>query len=994
MSLCLTLNAPVPYKSLSFYRFVVLSGIRTKKIVIGLTLTGAGIVLPDRAAATRAPEHLRHASGLELATGATASLAARVRWGAPSTPQSSRALSRLKADVGEVWTRWNDDTGVPQQIITAGTPAPGTVASAREAERMARDLLARHIDVLAPGSDPADFVLVANEVQAGIRSVGFHQYHRGQRVVGGQVGFAFKADRLSLITSTALPSVSVVSPSSVGSTPVDFEATALDWMGRDVSGRPSSRGGSGIPVVLPIADASGLSYRQVVEIEVDMHSPPSRWAVYLDASTGEPVARRQLLSFASARLRFRVPRRSPSTTPTVDRVAPLAEVSDQVDVRLTDANGLFLFDTGPVTPSVRGPLVEVVTEAGTPAGASFDVVDGGEVLWDPLDDEFLGAQLAAFVHTSIVKEYVRQIDPTFEWLDDTIPVNVNIEDECNAFSDGNSINFFIASPSCENTGLIADVVYHEFGHSVHIQSLVPGVGQFNGALSEGVADYLSATITDDSGIGRGFFYSEQPLRELDPIGSEWRWPEDRGEVHDEGRIIGGALWDLRKLLIEKLGDAGRTRTDLIYYEATRRAIDIPSMYPAALLVDDDDGNLANGTPNGCEINAAFGAHGLYQPVAGSRQLEELQTPTGKTVRLSLSLPSFEACPITARPELIWRVRGDAGNELRVEMQSVDGGYEAQIPAQPAGTVVQYAVASNFSNGTPGVMPENAADPWYETFFGETIPLYCFGDEDGSDWTFEGPGAEGWSFGGLVPGNGSDPTEDFDGDGLVLAQNPGYSPNSDTRATSPVIDTQGYQDVRLHYRRWLTVEDGFFDRATIRVDGETVWANPASEQDFEATFHHLDREWRFQDLELGDFATDGQLSIAFGLASDGGLEFGGWTLDALCVVAVDDEGECGNGVLEGAEQCDDGNLVPGDGCSDTCVVDEGSPGGESSGSGGASDSDGGSEGTDTEGSGADASSDLAPRGCACTSAPVDGSTTWMLGLLALGGWARPRRRNRA
>ncbi len=31
-------------------------------------------------------------------------------------------------------------------------------------------------------------------------------------------------------------------------------------------------------------------------------------------------------------------------------------------------------------------------------------------------------------------------------------------------------------------------------------------------------------------------------------------------------------------------------------------------------------------------------------------------------------------------------------------------------------------------------------------------------------------------------------------------------------------------------------------------------------------------------------------------------------------------ECGNGIVEGEEQCDDGNLAGGDGCSAVCKVD--------------------------------------------------------------------------
>lgn len=33
-------------------------------------------------------------------------------------------------------------------------------------------------------------------------------------------------------------------------------------------------------------------------------------------------------------------------------------------------------------------------------------------------------------------------------------------------------------------------------------------------------------------------------------------------------------------------------------------------------------------------------------------------------------------------------------------------------------------------------------------------------------------------------------------------------------------------------------------------------------------------------------------------------------------------ECGDGVVDGVEECDDGNLVDGDGCTDACLVEQG------------------------------------------------------------------------
>ena len=40
--------------------------------------------------------------------------------------------------------------------------------------------------------------------------------------------------------------------------------------------------------------------------------------------------------------------------------------------------------------------------------------------------------------------------------------------------------------------------------------------------------------------------------------------------------------------------------------------------------------------------------------------------------------------------------------------------------------------------------------------------------------------------------------------------------------------------------------------------------------------------------------------------------------------IGDLPECGNGIVQGGEFCDDGNLVNGDCCSSSCTVEAGSP----------------------------------------------------------------------
>jgi len=913
-----------------------------------------------------------------------------VQWRAASVGTVAREVAALRRDLGRTWIAWDDVTGSPHRMLLEGVDAPGVMASASAAAAFAEGVLARHVALLAPGSAASDFVLVANDLSADIRSVGFVQHHRGVPVHGGQISFRFKNDRLVVVANDALPNVAVdLRPAD----PVAATSRARAWITADIAGKShvaSARGGT---IILPIFERGAVAYREVVRVDVEVEAPASKWAIYVDTRTGEPIARRQELLHEIAGVVYRVPVRSPQD-PRADFAAPFVDVVVDGAGTTTDGGGVFEFaGPGQSLNSPVGPFVQVFNASGDLATQSFTAQPGSGAVWNPEGDEVVDAQLNAFIHTSRVKSHVRAIDPSLAWLDSQIAVTVNIDDECNAFSDGDSINFYRASDNCENTGLLADVVHHEFGHSVHHQSLIDGVGFFDTALSEGISDYLSMTLADDSGVARGFFFDDTPLRELDPPDYEYRWPEDNGAVHDAGRIIGGALWDLRKLLVAKYGPAGVTVTDRIWYESTRRAVDIPSMYVEALVVDDDDGNLANGTPNACEINAAYGPHGLFTAGENAEIVTATNEADGVRVDLQVALPSFPGCPIDASPDILWRPREAPENENGRSMEGGGGAWTAKIPAPAEGTVLQYQVEVNYSSGAERSLPDNFADPWYETYWGSVIPLYCTGFGDGApDWSTVGD----WDV-DVPQGNSGnrDPSASHDADGVVLgnvlSSDGLYFPGSDLVAHAPSIATSGYSNVRLQYRRWLTVEDGFFDRAEIVADGSRVWANYASEVDLVATAHHVDREWRFHDIDLSQFVSDGFVQLDFGLVSDGGLEFGGWNIDEFCVVAAGVPTTCGNGLLDVGESCDDGNVAAGDGCDPACLVE---PGGSTTPSTGGNDTGDEDPTDDSSSSGDDGGleeSGLLGRGCRCDANGRTGRAGWFV-LLAGAITLRRRRRS--
>ncbi len=213
-------------------------------------------------------------------------------------------------------------------------------------------------------------------------------------------------------------------------------------------------------------------------------------------------------------------------------------------------------------PRPRAISSVVNDQAEALATGDFTLDPDGQIVWDASAVVENDAQVNGYVNASIAKEFVRaHVDAAMPTIDDPIKVNVNIAQDCNAFFDGTAINFFHRTTTCENTALIQDVVFHEYGHRVHAAEIIEGVGSFDGAMSEGAADFLAASITGDSGMGRGFFFNDVPLRELDPPDKEWKWPIDIGEIHHTGMIFGGSFWDLRKALIARARRGRRLGSD-------------------------------------------------------------------------------------------------------------------------------------------------------------------------------------------------------------------------------------------------------------------------------------------------------------------------------------------------------------------------------------------------------------------------------------------------
>jgi hypothetical protein len=822
--------------------------------------------------------------------------------------------------------QWDRDTDVPLRAWGPSISAPNTIADASAAEAFARAFLAQHLAELAPGALADDFVLAANTVDtSGMRTVSYVQRYQGLPVVGGSIALLFSHDRLIMTSSTALPHIYARLPGATLPSQ-QLEESAARWLAN--AGYKVTTTGHGDRVLLPIVRPRGnaaqpeIEYRVVETVTVEAERGAGRWDVWLDSFDAAPVARHTKLMFASGIVNYNVPDRSPSYGARTPRPAPFTRQQVNGMPQTSPIDGTVTWtQSGDATigPGLTGTYAQIINKAGGLASATLTLANGGTALWDLSSNDQSDAQLDAFIYENTAKQFVlTTVNPNLDWAKKSEQVNVNENMTCNAFSTGDDIHFFQKDTMCENTGRISDVVYHETGHSVHYNSIIPGAGAFDSSLSEGLADTLAIAITGDHGLGRGFFFSDAPLRDVAPATPKV-WPQDAdGEPHDEGEIIGESLWDTRVALQNKLGQAaGYAQFIKIYYGIVQRSPDIPSSYAEAIAADDDDGNLANGTPNICEINAAFGRHGLADPSATIG----LQPPTRDNFTIAIAItPPATTCPNAATvtsATVDWNPRGAAGGTF--DLAQAGTGWSAAIPTQPDGTVVEYKVTVKLSDGSQIVYPQNAADPKYQFYVGTVTPIQCWDFEGGlSGWTHSATPTPNDAWGvGTPMGIGGGPKTAHGGSmvlGMDLGTDGTYQSNTKQNATSPMVDLGGATTVHLQYWRWLGVEDGAYDQATISANGMQLWANLASPGMPTTEVNHVDKEWRFQDVDVTPAIMNGQMQLKFELDSDPGLQLSGWAIDDVCLVRIGPAPQC----MEGDPSCNptDPGKKTGGGCCST------------------------------------------------------------------------------
>jgi len=391
------------------------------------------------------------------------------------------------------------------------------------------------------------------------------------------------------------------------------------------------------PAVIVFAgtEEAAAEPRMAIQYTAD-GAPSGKWQFVADANTGDVLHVESQIVFADAtnnvtgKVTGNITQGDVAMecAPEVPLPFPFAEVDGLTgESAFTDASGNYSLSTSAsgsvnVTSLMGGQYFDVFNSAGALEILTSAVVPPGSTnfLHNSADtDVLVMSQVNAYSNTNEIRAFLLKYLPSYPVIAAQInfPVNANLTSGyCpgNAWYDGTSLNLCQGSSSYTNTSF-ASVTHHEYGHHI-----INSAGSGQGEYGEGMADAIATIFAGQSGLGIGFYLNQctTPLRNADNTCqySASSCSSCGSEIHSCGQLMSGIIWSIRKNLAVTNPDTyvdlinKLTLSSVLVHTGTainaQIAIDL-------LTLDDNDGNINNGTPHYNEICSGFSAHGLACP---------------------------------------------------------------------------------------------------------------------------------------------------------------------------------------------------------------------------------------------------------------------------------------------------------------------------------------------------------------------------------------------
>jgi len=415
--------------------------------------------------------------------------------------------------------------------------------------------------------------------------------------------------------------------------------------------------------------------------------------------------------------------KSDTCAPEVQLALPYAKLTSAAGTHYADVNGDFTIPWAnagslSVTSTIAGPYFFVDNAAGSNMTTTVSIPSGGSstFLHNGLNlTEQERAQVNAYIHSNISRDAILSAHPAFPSIatQTNFPVNVNIANSCNAFYQNSTINFYLAGGGCPNTAF-STVVYHEFGHN-----MIAKAGSGQGAYGEGMSDCLAVAITDESILAYGWSGNcNSGLRNADN-NCQYQaagCSSCGSAIHTCGQLLSGCVWDLRiNLSLVHPADYQERLLSLVVNSVPLH-VGLSSITPSItvdfLTLNDDNGDIGDGTPDYEVINNAFTAHNMPGPAVlpikftFPNGLPSLASPNGgPTVAVNVS--PLGGTPVANTGKLNYRF-GTAGAFTQVAMtQGAPNQYTVALPSGPCGSTLQFYFSATAVGGAIVTSPSTA-----------------------------------------------------------------------------------------------------------------------------------------------------------------------------------------------------------------------------------------------------------------------------------------------
>jgi len=756
-------------------------------------------------------------------------------------------------------------------------------------------------------AEPSEELVVkrTEEDNLGMKHIRFDQYHRGLKVIGGELIAHFNSSgRLATVNGHYLAGLEV-DPEPVYGDSRAIEIATVDLESFFGKGEPDS------PelVILPWEKQNHLCWRLFLYSD----TPMGRWEYFIDAHTGEVVFKANRIMNAN------------------DIGIGIGVMGDTLYHVDTDYNG-----------SVYRMIDYTRQLNNNPHGHNGQMPDGnyiqtnvassslpGNVATDPDNywySSSQGSAVSGHIYTAAVYDWMlREFNRNSYTNNGTsmlTSVDYSAEGDNNAYWNGSQIVIWSYSSGWRSLAGCPDVIAHEWGHAVteYTSGLIYQKEQ--GALNEAFSDMIGSAFEfahdtldppdwymgENGEIGgTGFRNMENPHEFGDPdyygtsdpywidvegctpgwwndycgvhtncgVGNKWFFLLSDGGTHHGVTVTGIGVENAMAIAYRANAYYWNSQTD--YHEGALGTI-------SAATDLDPTGAWTNQVAN------AWNAVGVSTPgptlnFTYPSGIPEILAPGSPTTFPVIVSGLLGGSPVQGTGQLHYTLNGGPLQTVSMTETSPNE-YEATLPDLLCGDVLEFYVSAE-ENSTGRHYDPDPAIP--HTAIPATGQVTIFEDDFKTDlgWTISGGlWARGVPTGGGGEYGGPDPTG-----GCVGTNVYGYNLSGDyenylteRHLTSPAIDCTDLYKVKLKFWRWLGVEQPQYDHAYIRVSNNgtswtTIWEN-----DVEIT----DDAWVELEYDISSVA-DNQSTVYIRWTmgeTDGGWRYCGWNIDGVGVTGYE------------------------------------------------------------------------------------------------------------